>query len=259
MLKISVNFITKKLKNTKLYIYYKILDLRIRKNVYNRKEKKMIDFYSKLLSEDSLVFDVGANIGNRIKVFSKITPNVIAFEPQEDCYKIIKHVYGNVAKIEKFALDNKVGSAEIFLSDINTLSSMSSKWINSVKESGRFSKREWSKKEKIHTTTLDEMIKKYNRPKFIKIDVEGYEFNVLQGLSVPVDLISFEFTPEQITSSLACLNYLDNLGYQYYNISLGESMKFYLDEWTDSVKLISVLKSFNDNRTFGDIYCKLGD
>jgi FkbM family methyltransferase len=49
-------------------------------------------------------------------------------------------------------------------------------------------------------TTLDELIGKHGVPVFIKIDVEGFEEAVLQGLSQPVRALSFEFTPSSATS-----------------------------------------------------------
>ena len=47
-------------------------------------------------------------------------------------------------------------------------------------DKGRFSNKYWDKSIKIQTTTIDQLIKDYGKPKFIKIDVEGFELNVLK-------------------------------------------------------------------------------
>ena len=43
-------------------------------------------------------------------------------------------------------------------------------------------------------TTLDRLIAQHGVPSFIKIDVEGFEDQVLAGLTHPVPALSFEFT-----------------------------------------------------------------
>ena len=50
----------------------------------------------------------------------------------------------------------------------------------------------------------DNMISRYGSPEFTKIDVEGYEFEVLNGLSQPIKTISFEFTSEEKKQAFAC-------------------------------------------------------
>jgi hypothetical protein len=44
----------------------------------------------------------------------------------------------------------------------------------------------------VETITLEQMISTYGRPFYIKIDVEGYELNVLKGLQTAVPYLSFE-------------------------------------------------------------------
>ena len=107
-------------------------------------------------------------------------------------------------------------------------------------------------------TTLDEMIIKYGKPDFCKIDVEGFEFEVLKGLTQPIGTVSFEFTiPEFVDKAIECLNYLNNLGKIICNFSPGETLTFALDEWlnaTDFIELFNTLpaKGIVD----GDIYIK---
>ena len=80
-------------------------------------------------------------------------------------------------------------------------------------KTGRFSDSKWDKKIIVNITTLDELIKKFGNPKYIKIDVEGFEHEVILGLTKKSDIISFEFTSEFIDDAFKSIDYLISLGY----------------------------------------------
>ena len=44
----------------------------------------------------------------------------------------------------------------------------------------------------VTVSTLDNMIEKYGTPDFLKVDVEGGELQVFEGLSQPISVICFE-------------------------------------------------------------------
>ena len=134
---------------------------------------------------------------------------------------------------------------------------MSPEWINAVKKSGRFTRNVWNQKQRVPLTTLDNLIEKYGTPAFIKIDVEGYEYQVIQGLSKPVSMLSLEFVPEIIESTYKCIDYLQHLGKIKLNYSVGESMQFALEEWTTPHEMIRLFSDFSkESKVFGDVYIK---
>lgn len=226
---------------------------------WNQNDQKMLDFYSQFLSQGDLCFDIGANVGSRVKIFLKLRSKVVAVEPQQECVRVLKSCFSNnpnLTIIQK-ALGKTEGETLIYKSDGHTISSLSREWINTVKESGRFPNSSWDAGNTVELTTLDQLIKTYGMPKFIKIDVEGYEYEVIQGLSEPVHTLSIEFTPEFSGSTFECMNYLKSLGNCLTNFSNGESFTFDFQEWISVDDMITYLKQFvENNRMWGDVYLR---
>ncbi len=61
-------------------------------------------------------------------------------------------------------------------------------------------------------TTIDALIRAHGVPRFIKIDIEGYEAEALRGLSQPVFALSIEFVPMMRINAEAALDRLMQLG-----------------------------------------------
>lgn len=205
------------------------------------------------------MFDVGANVGNRTSVFVALGAKVVAVEPQPHCVRRLQEAFGasGVIVVSK-ALGAREGEAEMMMSTIDTISSLSREWIEKVRNSGRFSLYEWPHRLKVEVTTLDALIASYGRPSFCKIDVEGYEYEVLQGLSQPIEALSFEFTPEAIEPALRCIDYLARLGDYRFNYSLLETLELALPEWIGAAEVKERIKGWNGSiRIFGDVYAKL--
>jgi len=217
-----------------------------------------IQFYSQFIKKGDLCFDVGANIGDKTEAFLQLGAKVVAVEPQQSCWLFLKRRFRDrdVVIVNK-ALDKTVGSKEIFVDRSHTLSSMSSAWIDKVRASGRFPKHKWNCKLEIKTTTLDELIDEYGVPDFCKIDVEGYEFEVIQGLSQPLRIISFEFITEFLGPVLDIIGYLTKLGKVEYNYSTNGSA-LVLPAWVGAEKMIGILLSLRQNpQAHGDIYARI--
>jgi|7_EtaG_2_1085326.scaffolds.fasta_scaffold02813_4 FkbM family methyltransferase len=76
----------------------------------------------------------------------------------------------------------------------------------------------WSHPIHIESTTLTELIKEYGTPDFIKIDVEGFEKEVINGLSQTVPMLGFEWHEEDYNSVIDIVNRLSNLGFEKFGI-----------------------------------------
>jgi FkbM family methyltransferase len=215
-----------------------------------------LNFYSQFIKTDNLVFDIGANVGDKTDLFLQLGAKVVAVEPQESCWRILKRRFkdGNVI-VEAVALADKTGQRTLFVDRSHTLATMSKTWIDSMKKSGRFSRHKWNSKLSVQTATLDMLISKYGKPAFCKIDVEGFEFDVLCGLSEPIRMISLEFVPERIENSLNCIDYLAKLGNVEFNYCLNDSNSFALSAWVDCESIKIILNEMDKSiENYGDIY-----
>ena len=224
-------------------------------------EKEQSRFYKQFITKNDLVYDVGCNIGSRTKIFLNLGAKVVGFEPQVDlCNFLDAHLKRNKNfTLEKTALGSTSDIKEIKISDAHVLSSMSDRWIHATQQSGRFKNYKWDKTEKVPVTTLDEKIKVYGIPKYIKIDVEGYELEVLKGLSVPAQNISIEFTAEDIENSYNCIDYISTIGDFFFNYSIGEDLILNEQKWKSKDDIKNCLDSLcnEDKKAWGDVYAKL--
>ena len=219
--------------------------------------EKLQNFYSQFVKPGDLCFDVGASYGYRTETFLKLGAKVVAVEPQNQPADFLKMKFNNDIVLVQKALGDKNEFRQMLISSANALSSLSENWVLEVKKK-RYKSETWNKKTTIEVTTLDDLINRYGVPGFCKIDVEGYEYEVLQGLTKPIRLLSFEYTiPEFTDRAIMCINYLSDLGEIKCNYSSGESLKLGLDDWRKPDEFIPLFKELPvKNIIDGDIYVK---
>jgi len=210
-------------------------------------------FYQKYIKKDQLVFDVGANIGNRALVFRDLGARVIAFEPNPDLFSVLKYRFGDSIEIVNKGIGLKNEILEFNIASNNLVSSFSKKFSDLK---GKSNSIKYDKSIKVPISSLDSVILEFGKPVFCKIDTEGFEEQVIAGLSQPIPMLSFEFTfPEFYNETINCINHLNKIGYNKFNLSFDESLLFQND-FMDYHTFLNYIYQFKEsnNGCYGDIY-----
>jgi FkbM family methyltransferase len=216
-------------------------------------------FYSQFVGKDDLCFDVGAHLGDRSKVWLELGAKVVGVEPQPKFSNYLADKFKNNLSYfnEQIGLGSEKGKATLHISNMfPTLSTLADQeWRKQIDDATALTINYDSSIE-INVTTLDELVKKYGNPRFIKIDVEGYEAEVLKGLTQKVESLSFEFLSFNLDTLDQSIDLLQRLGYTTFNWSYGETFKFVMANWSDAQTLKKHIQNFKKGTFGGDVYCK---
>ena len=136
-----------------------------------------IELLQRIVNKDSICLDIGANVGTYTTFLARVcgAKHVFAFEPHPDNYKQLKENtqhFDNVT-VSNFALSNTTGHKTLFTcpTDNGMHRLYQSKWC------------EGGEKIRVPVSMVDIIFQNLQHPiNFVKIDVEGYEYNVINGM-----------------------------------------------------------------------------
>jgi len=229
----KIKFRFKIIKNAYyMKIIRKIKSLILQLNGYNIDNPNLNGEYKLLKrvllnAREPILFDVGANVGNysiKASLINKST-KVFAFEPVEKTFEILTNNCKKFLNVNcnKIAISDRIGKEliNVYFEDggANSIYFMDyhANLSNQVQ------------KQEISTITIDEFVKinKISRIDILKIDVEGYEPNVIIGAmeslkSGIVKNIQFEFGDYWLNSThnlSEIVTLLSNLNYKIYRVT----------------------------------------
>lgn len=149
------------------------------------------------------VLDVGGNEGQFASLIREILPDAVihSFEPLASCYEVLTHRATRLQPMicHNVALGSREATAEIFHNEFSASSS-----LLPMKDRHReaYPQARQTKREQIVVKTLDGMGADLvlRSPALLKIDVQGYELEVLSGAEralrmVDVIIVEMSFEP----------------------------------------------------------------
>ena len=216
--------------------------------------------YAAFLGPGDLAFDVGAHVGNHARCFVGLGARVVAIEPQPAFAAWLRRLFRARPQVTvlECALAATPGMVELYGSPRTpTVATVSRRWMEAVRHSDAFEQVRWTGAVEVPATTLDALIGRHGMPRFCKIDVEGYEAEVLRGLSRPIPALSFEYVPAAVDVARRAAGLLADLGRYRFNLTVGERRRFLWPEWRPLAALDSWLAARHVDERSGDVYARL--
>jgi len=212
---------------------------------YNEPEMRLLKY---LIGKESHVIDIGGNMGIYSYYMSKFCSKIEIFEPIPSCFKALNswsHKKEGI-NVHNIGLSNRSGTAELLIPvDQNGVEHDSSASL----ENHDFTN---ARSESISLHTLDSYV--FQNINFIKIDVEGHEFGVLNGSqetinsSKPAMLIEIE-QRHNSESIFKIFNFIKALGYNIYFLDDGRLLDlshFDISIHQEEIKQLSGKKYINN-------------
>ncbi|MGY6553113.1 MAG: FkbM family methyltransferase [Wenzhouxiangella sp.] len=217
-------------------------------------------FYRPFIQPGDRVFDIGAHLGDRSSAFAALGAHVLALEPQPRLFAWLERLTGRSGRVTclPLAVGAEPGRLTLASSRVNpTVASLSAAWRDQVssRQAG-FAEVEWDERLSVEVTTLDVLIERYGEPSFCKIDVEGFEIEVLRGLSRPLAALSLEFVQGALDQALACIDRLEVIGAYEYQVVAGEQRRFHFEGWLGVPVIRDWFQAGAEGMSSGDLYAR---
>jgi FkbM family methyltransferase len=206
------------------------------------------EFYSAFIRPGDLVFDVGANLGNYAEALSGVGATVVAIEPDPRIVKILrKRLRSGNVRIEQCALGRNEGTAELRIaSDRDDVSTLSDQWAQNTKA-------HWQGTVRVQVRTLDSIANSYGIPKYVKVDAEGYDAEVLRGMSFRPQIVSFEFLSVDLRIARECVQLLRDWS---FNFVIEERSRFELNQWVNGEEVLTAISALSEDVVYGDVFAR---
>jgi FkbM family methyltransferase len=216
--------------------------------------------------DKNVIFDIGVYDGSDTDYYLYSGYKIVGLEANKDLFDLLVIKYESEIKSGHVVLINKA-LAEDTKDRTFYINNVEKGWSSLKKDCG--SKVHGGTEQVVSCTTLDELIKEYGVPHYIKIDIENYECECIAALNTLPEYISVELTDLKIIDLLHEKGYT---GFQLVNTGLnwidddyikvenkehprsGKLPEKLVDMWLTAEEIKAVYER-NKEQPF-DLYCK---
>ena len=224
------------------------------------RDAAMDQLYARFLKPGDLAFDIGSHVGDRIGAFRRCGARVVALEPQPDCARVVRAIYAADKKVKliESACGPQPGSLALHINSANpTVTTASPDFVKAAAGASGWEGLIWDRTVTVPVTTLDALIAAHGTPAFVKIDVEGFEADVLAGLTQTLPTLSFEFTTIQRDVAYQCLDRLAHIANYGFDLALGETQQLTHNRWLTQTEMAEHIRALPHAANSGDVYARL--
>lgn len=228
--------------------------------IYSNPQRQLIwrRFYRENLQAGDLVFDVGTHVGSRARAMRAAGARVIAFEPQAPFTQFLRWALPKDITLVAAALGSQEADGQLAVSSLHpTVSSLQAAFVSNAPQTPGFEHVRWDSLQKVRVLTLDSQILQHGSPSYIKIDVEGFELEVLSGLTKSIPMLSVEYLPGFPKLTLAVVDRILELGDYRFNPVVGEKARFLWSEWRTAEAVKNWLAAQPAAAGSGDLFARL--
>lgn len=225
-------------------------------------EFHLYEIYSKIITPDYYCIDAGANLGFHSIQFGRLGKKVYSFEPQRYIFNqlsanILLNGLDNIIDNYRLGLGAKNETQQLWnIEHENWVGNGAHNWggrgVIQLNYGGeRATQNEFREEDVIQIITLDSL--NISKCDFIKIDIQGYEHNMLIGANNLLNKfkpIIFLENPDIKNDNLSVITkeYLINMGYDFYRLNIGNNEDCILihpqnEDYNKNIEIINTFKT----------------
>jgi FkbM family methyltransferase len=220
-------------------------------------QRRLVRFYRSFLEPGGLAFDIGAHLGNRSRALLALGFRVVALEPQPAFARRLEVLARGEPRLRvlPLAAAGRPGRLRLAVPAATPTVATAAPAFRALMEAEGVA---YEGEIEVEATTLDALVARFGVPDFVKIDAEGMEPEILEGLSLPVPVLAFEHLPQRRDATRACLARLLALGRYRFDFVPGERSRFTFGEPPDAATFTAALDTPPLSTRAGDVYAFAG-